>query len=244
MKKITLFPLIILFLIFTQGCVHRLYTYPEFEAGLNKSYGIDKEVTATTGSPMIQISRILIRPAYRPRYTYLPPNAGVIRAIELNPSQLWIVRGKRDRSAAINIYLPEWSWKITLDIFRDGTITDQPWKNDTGNGDVTMVQGEWNPPDKRLFEKVEGIPDKDPNLDNFQAELIYNGISKNTIRVTYREFIKDMARPAFYQDLTYDLDQSAIIQFKSLRIRIMAANNSLIKFLVLDDEGLPWIPKK
>ncbi|HAX99587.1 MAG TPA: hypothetical protein DCY12_12060 [Candidatus Atribacteria bacterium] len=66
---------------------------------------------------------------------------------------------------------------------------------------------------------------------------------------TPRAFLTDpkktcLARPAFYQELTYDLDQSGIIQFKSLKIRVLHADNSKIKFIVVDDGGLPWMPKK
>lgn len=67
-----------------------------------------------------------------------------------------------------------------------------------------------------------------------KQELIYNGISKNTVRVTYREYYRDMARPAFFQDLNYDLDQSNVVQFRSTKIQIIEANNLFIKFIVLE----------
>jgi len=112
-------------------------------------------------------------------------------------------------------------WGLGLDIFEDGTITLSPWKN-ISRGDITMVQAEtWKLPEKRLFEKIPDVPDDRPDMDNFKAELIYNGISRNTIKISYREFIKDMARPAFYQELNYDLDQSNLIQFRTLKIKVL-----------------------
>ncbi len=63
-------------------------------------------------------------------------------------------------------------------------------------------------------------------------ELIYNGKSQDTIRLHYREFNEDMARPAFYQDLTYDLSESKSIAFKKMKIEVIEATNSHIKFIV------------
>jgi hypothetical protein len=234
--------ILLLALIFAFGCTISLYSvYPKPD--IKKSYEIGRENTVNTGSPFITIGNIYMRPAYRPRYAFQPPNPGVRNAPEINPSQIWIVRGVR-RDGKINIIYPEWSTHISLDIFEDGTISESPWKNTSASGDITMAQTpEWKLPDKRLFEKIPGTPDDSPYLDNFKAELIYTGISKKTIKISYREFIKDMARPAFYQELNYDLDQSDIIQFRSLKIRVIYADNSGIKFIVVDDGGLPWIPK-
>jgi hypothetical protein len=67
---------------------------------------------------------------------------------------------------------------------------------------------------------------------SYKHELIYNGKSKDTIRISYREYINDMARPAFYQDLTYDLLESQEIAFRDLRIEVLEATNSAIKFIV------------
>ncbi len=66
----------------------------------------------------------------------------------------------------------------------------------------------------------------------YKQELIYNGKTKDTIRLSYREYIKDMARPAFFQDLTYDLSESREIAFRDMAIEVLEATNSTIKFFV------------
>jgi hypothetical protein len=48
----------------------------------------------------------------------------------------------------------------------------------------------------------------------FRRELVYSGKSGSTLRVTYREYVNDLARPAFYQELSYDLNESSEIVFK------------------------------
>ena len=71
----------------------------------------------------------------------------------------------------------------------------------------------------------------------FKQQYIYNGKSGNTIKFTYREFNGDMARPAFTQDLQYDLSESNIIGFKELRIEVLKATNIDIEYKVLKSFG-------
>lgn len=76
---------------------------------------------------------------------------------------------------------------------------------------------------KRVEKSVEGRP-------NFVQELIYNGRSGDTIRLLYREFAEDMIRPAFAQDLQYDLRESKVVGFRDLRLEVLDANNTEIRF--------------
>ena len=68
---------------------------------------------------------------------------------------------------------------------------------------------------------------------SFKRELVYTGISQNTISVLYREYMDDMARPAFSQELKYDLSQGDIIGFKGSRFQVFKANNTSIKYKVI-----------
>ena len=74
---------------------------------------------------------------------------------------------------------------------------------------------------------------------SFRQELIYNGRIGDTIRVLYREFQNDMARPAFTQDVVYDLSESNIIGFRDVRIEIVDANNTRVRYSVIS--GFPDI---
>lgn len=69
--------------------------------------------------------------------------------------------------------------------------------------------------------------------DSFKRELVYSGVSQNTISILYREFSNDMARPAFSQDLKYDLTQGKEIGFKGARFEVIKANNTGIVYKVL-----------
>lgn len=79
----------------------------------------------------------------------------------------------------------------------------------------------------------EGIQTSVPQKRNQIQEFIYNGKVNNAIKFTYREYINDYARPAFTQDLQYDLNESKIIGFRGLRIEIIEASNSKIKYKAL-----------
>jgi len=63
-----------------------------------------------------------------------------------------------------------------------------------------------------------------------KKEILYNGKSKDAIKMTYREFTNDMARPAFYQDLSYELSSPMIIGFRGLEIEVIEATNTMIKY--------------
>lgn len=68
--------------------------------------------------------------------------------------------------------------------------------------------------------------------DSFRRELIYSGVSQGTVSIEYREFINDMARPAFSQTLRYDLSEGSTIGFRGARFEILAATNIDIRYKV------------
>ena len=72
----------------------------------------------------------------------------------------------------------------------------------------------------------------EPHKDALQRTLYYKGISKNNIFLDYREFFKDMARPAYTQELTFDLSQGNEIGFRGMRLEIISASNTGITYLV------------
>ena len=73
-----------------------------------------------------------------------------------------------------------------------------------------------------------------PKKGYLKQEFIYNGKVGNAIKFTYREFMDDLARPAFTQDLQYDLTESKVIGFRGLRIEIISATNIKIEYKVLN----------
>lgn len=74
-----------------------------------------------------------------------------------------------------------------------------------------------------------------PTNDSVKEELIYTGRAGSAIRVSYREFRGNLIRPAFAQELQYDLAQSPEITFRNFRIFVEAADNNEVRFRVLRD---------
>lgn len=75
---------------------------------------------------------------------------------------------------------------------------------------------------------------KVPNLtaDAFQQTLIYSGKVGDKINVGYREFSGSQARPAFNNDVEYDLRESKTIGYKGALIEVIEATNQYIKYIV------------
>lgn len=69
--------------------------------------------------------------------------------------------------------------------------------------------------------------------DSFRRELIYTGMSQNTITLQYREFNDNLARPAFTQELKYDLSQGKEIGYNGARFEIINAGNVELTYKVI-----------
>lgn len=69
----------------------------------------------------------------------------------------------------------------------------------------------------------------------FRKELLYQGIQGETVRLSYREYANDMARPAFQQDLTYNMERAGPtrVTFKGVQLEISGANNNGLSYRVL-----------
>ena len=69
--------------------------------------------------------------------------------------------------------------------------------------------------------------------DSVKKELLYDGRTGATVHLSYREFVRDFARPAFTQELSYDISTDHVIGFRGARIEIIDANNTSIRYRVL-----------
>lgn len=69
--------------------------------------------------------------------------------------------------------------------------------------------------------------------NSFQQTLIYSGRVGNKINIGYREFSNNSARPAFNNDVEYDLSTSNIIGYKGASINVIKADNSSITYKLI-----------
>lgn len=80
---------------------------------------------------------------------------------------------------------------------------------------------------------VEDTRIYDVDRPGFRQELIYNGRSGETLKFLYREFSGDFMRPPFSQELQYDLTESTTIGFRGVRVEVLEASNTTIRYRVL-----------
>jgi hypothetical protein len=73
----------------------------------------------------------------------------------------------------------------------------------------------------------------DADKPSLTRELIYNGRVKDEIKIIYRELSNDRMRPAFQQDLQYDLSNSDEIAFREVILEVRSADNREITYTVL-----------
>jgi hypothetical protein len=71
-----------------------------------------------------------------------------------------------------------------------------------------------------------------------ENRILYGGRDGNTLLVSYREFRSSqgglLAAPAFTQELRYNLDNSNIITFRDIKLKIIAATNESISYEILN----------
>ncbi|NKE69960.1 hypothetical protein [Candidatus Manganitrophus noduliformans] len=110
-----------------------------------------------------------------------------------------------------------------------------------------LVQGQDKPPAYYYHSPFSDLPvaEPDPSIKyitatkveweqgSFRKELIYNGRSGNSIKLLYREFKDDFARPAYSQEVTYDFSEGETFGFKGARFKVTDASNIGISYVVL-----------
>ena len=75
--------------------------------------------------------------------------------------------------------------------------------------------------------------EKQIGTEYFRKTLIYNGHAGNVIKIGYREFIDDRARPAFSNEVQYDLDEGNIIGYGGAQLEVIEATNTNIRYKVI-----------
>ena len=73
--------------------------------------------------------------------------------------------------------------------------------------------------------------------NSFQQTLIYSGKVGSKVRIGYREFSNNLARPAFSNDVEYEVSESSIIGYKGARVEVIEATNEYMKYRVLQNFG-------
>ncbi|UZK70778.1 hypothetical protein OKW76_07080 [Sphingomonas sp. S1-29] len=108
--------------------------------------------------------------------------------------------------------------------------------DDDGNGTFDRVAGNEVQSGKKLpkplpyieSEYIDGAP------GSLKQVLIYLGSTKDTLRLSYREFVDDMARPAFTEEYTFPLGTQfpQPVAFKDVKLTITGIDGAGMHYVV------------
>lgn len=205
-----------------------------------RSYDIGMARRAVVGENLFEVQVATAFPAFTVTRDYDPPNAGLARPMPMLRAGT--------RFSGYNMLLDEPNaWILRSDTYSQdvGIVVDSTGRVTHGwiyvSGSIrgaVPVQTSFDTSVR--FERVH--PDV-VETSRFRAQLVYTGMTGNTLKAVYREFDGDMIRPAFTTELQYNLDQSRTVTYKSVRMTIDDVHDGSVTYHVTDDGDLPWLPR-
>ncbi|WP_419826829.1 hypothetical protein [Sphingomonas sp.] len=81
--------------------------------------------------------------------------------------------------------------------------------------------------------KLSDVPEN-AGANNHQATLIYQGAAAGTLRLSYREFSNDMARPAFTEDLSFPITDAypQTVTWRDTKITLLALSSDGLRYRI------------
>lgn len=210
------------------GCATTAYNYQP-QATNTSNPPLNEITTAYIGDYLIQQGRTIKADGIKldqdvklPKSKYTLTTGTYIKVGENSNQEFYSIHKGSDSGKVISD-----SVLLNAKDFQSLVINKQTNKAATISANVKSF--DW---DDIQFSKAK-IEIRDTN--SFQQTLIYNGKVGNKINIGYREFSGDLARPAFSNDVEYDLNESKIIGYKGARLEVLSADNQSIKYKVLQN---------
>ena len=184
----------------------------------------------TLGEPMIVKMNLYFYPGFIAETDYTPPNYLGFQLPTINRDSQWFCPRKLENG---NYRCkPTVGWGVIRGLGAPMDSTGYNLVISPGGNFIGYVVDPWDTATPYAEQLKIFAMTEIAQLGSFKQELIYNGKSKDTLKITYREFKDDFARSAFTQDLTYDMTESNEIGFRGMVIEVVEATNSFIKFIV------------
>lgn len=235
----TIFPLLVILLLF--GCASSPIQVADYKKTTNVNYpNMGETVTLGIGESLVRKGVRTTGPALEiVEVTQFNKSEGessiMTCAVTVMPASVFKKGIYQTSSTQADCYGPI-SYQLTLS---DGT-TNWNCPGSMGSGDICRdVNGEYflaivaaKVKLKQDHDNIRLIEKAVEHQTNFIQELIYNGRVGNNLKFIYREFSNDLIRPAFTQEVQYDLSESDIIGFKHLRLKIIEASNIEITYIL------------
>ncbi len=142
---------------------------------------------------------------------------------------------KDGRNFSLTRIIPDKPNSFLLLISQNGEVDGSSLRRDPDLGiyQPNMFKYKIDPPDAKFIMNDIAKTDTTQGYENY--ELIYTGKDKEALHITYREYSpENLARTAFFQDLTYPSD-AKVIRFKGYKILVDDATSESITFTVVED---------
>ena len=184
---------------------------------------IGVEAVASVGDTVYEKSHLSVLPAYTINEFFSGKN--VFATVTISPGDKFIrIPSKSSLKACRSPSIEAFSRKIY-----DACLYDDDGDGAFDRYGGNEVQGGKKLPHPIPYKKSEFIQ---ATTDSVKQVVIYLGSTKDSMRLSYREFVNDMARPAFTEEYTFPLAATypQLIAFKGVKMSVTQ----------IDGEGLHY----
>jgi len=204
------------------------------EKVFNKNYSIGQEMSVYVGEPVVKVKDYLLVTTEQSAMT--PESECQLRSgrtlITLTPGQAYPIDFYANLHGKRHAMIQTLTGPILFDP-EGHPVSDIYVRNAVGLIQHTGFTYEFNPLQCKMKRMISKKVDANALYENF--EIIYNGTDGKSIFLTYREYTReDIARTAFYQNMTYDI-KSGTIRFKKVKIKVKSASSESISYVVQED---------
>lgn len=186
---------------------------------------INSPAVASVGDRVYEKSHLTVIPAYVVDMAFSGKN--IFARVVITPGDKFIripskATLKACRSPTVNAFLKG--------------VYDACLYDDDGDGTFDRFGGNEVQGGKKLTQPIPYKPSEfvSPTSDSLKQTVIYLGSTKDTLRLSYREFVNDMARPAFTEEYTFPLGAAfpQPISFKGVKLTVTAIDGDGLHYFV------------
>lgn len=217
-KRIGIVLSVLLFAIALTGCSTTMQP-TELITGEIEEYIIPRiglESTAYLGDTLIREGKTVTQDEIS-----LYKSFGTQHFTTFHPAGIYTLYGRKDD---LRIYKSD-------EGYMNGSYLEYPQLIEDANGIVYRKTLTGQPELKSTDYKKEQVTKDDSEA--YEQSLIYTGSEGNILKFTYREFINDMARPAFSIDATYDYSKDNVLRFKGALLEVINFDNQSITYKLI-----------
>ena len=205
----------------------------------DKNYILDKKQTVYIGEPIIKVKDYYVYKSYEPK---LSPSAdfavtdGITATFKqgLTYDSVGTITYNSTKYTIVPSTVAFMGATLGILVDADGAILNKTARLMDGEAYIPdSTSAEIVPQNVKMVREYKERVATDKGFTNH--ELIFSGIDKDTLTMTYREFTPDdIARPAFFQTLTYRSDSNSI-RYKQYKIAIYDVSGESITYAVTEE---------